>query len=248
MTRIRMTSTRTTSTRTTRTRTTDTLTTGTRTTGTRTTDTRSTGTRALARRAALAATAVASALVLAACGGDGDGGGADRPDAASGAEKTPAAHNAQDVSFAQGMIPHHQQALEMAEVAADRASSAQVKDLATRIEKAQDPEIRTMSGWLKAWGEDVPSAAPGMDHSGHSGMAGMMDQEDMDKLSKASGKAFDTLFLTLMVEHHEGAVEMAEDEKAKGAYGPATELAGDVVTAQTAEIEEMNKLLGKSGS
>jgi uncharacterized protein (DUF305 family) len=231
--------------------------TGTRTTRTRTTGSRTTGGRALARRAALAATAVASALVLAACGGGGDGGGADRPDAASGAEKSRTAHNAQDVSFAQGMIPHHQQALEMAEVAADRASSAQVKDLAARIEKAQDPEIRTMSGWLKAWGVDVPSAAPGMDpsgnsgHSGHSGMAGMagmMDEEDMDKLSKASGKAFDTLFLTLMVEHHEGAVEMAETEKAKGAYGPATELAGDVVTAQTAEIEEMNKLLGKSGS
>ncbi|WP_425315485.1 DUF305 domain-containing protein [Streptomyces viridochromogenes] len=231
--------------------------TGLRMTGFRTSGTRVTGARPLARRAALAATAVTAALVLAACGGD------DRPDTASSADKTPSthksqsqsqSHNAQDVSFAQGMIPHHQQALEMAELAADRASSAQVKDLAARIEKAQDPEIRTMSGWLKTWGEDVPSAAPGMDHSGHSGgsdasgMPGMMGEDDMAELSKASGKTFDTLFLTLMVEHHEGAVEMAEGEKAKGEYGPATELADDVITAQTAEIKEMNKLLGKSGS
>ncbi|WP_217210884.1 DUF305 domain-containing protein [Streptomyces sp. AC550_RSS872] len=200
------------------------------------------------RRAALAAAAVTSAFVLVGCGAD------DQPDtAASGAGQTTEAHNAQDVSFAQGMIPHHQQALQMAEMAADRASSAQVKDLAARIEKAQDPEIRTMTGWLKTWGEDVPSAAPGgMDHSGHSGgsdasgMPGMMGEDDMAKLSKASGKAFDALFLNLMVEHHEGAVEMAEDEKAKGEYGPATGLADAVVTAQTAEIEEMNKLLGKN--
>ncbi|MFE6620738.1 DUF305 domain-containing protein [Streptomyces sp. NPDC057740] len=195
-----------------------------------------TSTRALTRRAALAATAVTAALVLTACGGD------ESPAAA------PKEHNAQDVSFAQGMIPHHQQALQMAELAAGRASSAQVKDLAARIEKAQDPEITKMTGWLKSWGEDVPSAAPGMDHSGHSAMAGMMDQEDMDKLSKASGKTFDTLFLTLMVEHHEGAVEMAEAEESKGRYRPATELADDVVTAQSAEIEEMNKLLGKNRS
>jgi uncharacterized protein (DUF305 family) len=149
------------------------------------------------------------------------------------------------------MIPHHQQAVQMAEMAADRASSAAVKDLASRIREAQDPEIRTMSGWLKTWGEDVPSAMPDMDHSGgHSGgsdMAGMMDGKDMDALSKASGKAFDTMFLTMMVEHHEGAVEMATTEKDKGEYGPATELADAVITAQTAEIREMNKLLGKSG-
>ncbi|GHH04836.1 DUF305 domain-containing protein [Streptomyces lanatus] len=209
--------------------------------------------RTLARRAALASTATAAALVLAACGG---GGGDDASDtspsssSSAGADAAAGAHNDQDVSFAQGMIPHHQQALEMAEMAADRASSAEVKDLAARIRKAQDPEIRTMSGWLKEWGEDVPSAMPGMDHSGHSGgsgMAGMMDQKDMDKLSDASGKAFDTLFLTLMVEHHEGAVEMAGTEKAKGAYAPATKLADAVVTGQTAEIEEMNKLLGKTG-
>lgn len=206
-----------------------------------------TSTRTLVRRAALAATAATAALVLAACGGAG---GSDTPSDAqtsssAGADATADTHNDQDVSFAQGMIPHHQQAVQMAEMAADRASSAEVKDLASRIQKAQDPEIRTMSGWLKAWGEDVPSAMPGMDHSAHSGAAGMMDQEDMDKLSKASGKDFDTMFLTMMVEHHEGAVEMAGTEKDKGRYGAAKKLADAVVTTQTAEIEEMNELLGK---
>ncbi|MEU3172971.1 DUF305 domain-containing protein [Streptomyces sp. NPDC007000] len=189
--------------------------------------------RSLARRTGLVATAATAALVLAACGGnDGsDTGSGAQTSASAGAEDTAGAHNDQDVSFAQEMIPHHQQALQMAEMAATRASSAEVEDLASRIEKAQDPEIETMSGWLESWGEDVP---------------GMMDTEDMDELMKASGKGFDTMFLTMMVEHHEGAVEMATTEKDEGRYGPAKKLASDIITAQNAEIEEMNKLLGRS--
>ncbi|MGW2045079.1 DUF305 domain-containing protein [Streptomyces sp. NPDC001858] len=198
-------------------------------------------TRTLTRRAVLAAAAVTAAFTLAACGNDD---GSD--------SKAAGGHNEQDVSFAQGMIPHHRQALGMARLAAGRASSAEVEDLAARVEKAQDPEITTMSGWLTSWGEDVP-ATSGMNHSGDSGssgahgMPGMMDGSDMAELAKASGTDFDSLFLTLMVEHHEGAVDMAEAEKDKGEYGPATSLADDIVTAQSAEIAEMNKLLGKSG-
>jgi uncharacterized protein (DUF305 family) len=199
------------------------------------------------------AAAATAALVLAACGGDGGNGhtegGHGSASSSASSSSSADAHNAQDVSFAQGMIPHHRQALEMARSAADRASSAEVEDLAARVEKAQDPEIETMTGWLKAWGEDVPSgtgAMPGMDHSGDAGMPGMMDDQDMAELEQASGTAFDTLFLTMMVEHHEGAVEMATAEKEKGAYGPATAMADDIVTAQTAEIAEMKKLLGKS--
>lgn len=209
--------------------------------------------RTLARRAALVAATGAAAVVLAACGGDGAdraAGGAGHGDAGShGPTGTPSAtgaHNPQDVTFAQGMIPHHRQALEMARLAGGRASSGAVKDLAGRIEKAQDPEIRTMTGWLKTWGEDVPRAGGGMDHSesGHSGMPGMMGDEDMAALERLTGKAFDHQFLTLMVEHHEGAVEMARTEQSKGRYGPAKAMAGDIVTAQQAEIREMNGMLG----
>ncbi|MFE1315653.1 DUF305 domain-containing protein [Streptomyces sp. NPDC058755] len=210
--------------------------------------------RIFTRRAALIATTATAALVLAACGGGSEGSGRSGHDSASsssGAAATAGAHNTQDVSFAQGMIPHHQQALEMAQLAAGRASSAQVKDLASRIEKAQDPEIQTMSGWLKSWGEDVPmshgsmGSMPGMDHSSHSGMPGMMDAKDMGELKKMSGEDFDAMFLTMMIEHHKGAVEMATTEKGKGKYGAATSMADDIVTTQNAEITEMNKLLGK---
>ncbi|MCX5252988.1 DUF305 domain-containing protein [Streptomyces canus] len=197
------------------------------------------------RFAALTVTAV---FALAACGGGEDSGSAASSPSVS-AEASAGAHNAQDVSFAQGMIPHHQQAMEMAELADGRAASSQVKDLAARVEKAQGPEITTMTGWLKAWDEKVPESMPGMDHSGMDGMdgmAGMMDSADMDKLKKASGKDFDSMFLTMMVEHHEGAVEMATTEKAKGEYKAATAMAGDIVTAQNAEISEMKKLLGES--
>ncbi|WP_405745531.1 DUF305 domain-containing protein [Streptomyces canus] len=194
------------------------------------------------RFAALTVTAV---FALAACGGGDDSGSAASSPSVS-AESSVGAHNAQDVSFAQGMIPHHQQAIEMAELADGRAASAQVKDLAARVEKAQGPEITTMTGWLKAWDEKVPESMPGMDHSGMDGMAGMMDSADMGKLKKASGKDFDSMFLTMMVEHHEGAVEMATTEKAKGEDKAATAMAGDIVTAQNAEISEMKKLLGEN--
>ncbi|MFD9394203.1 DUF305 domain-containing protein [Streptomyces sp. NPDC060000] len=221
-------------------------------------------TRTLTRRAVLGAVSVGAVLALAACGnsgGDSDSSGDAGSDSSASApagagttaDATAGAHNAQDATFAQGMIPHHRQALEMAELAADRASSAQVKDLASRIEKAQDPEIRTMSGWLTSWGEDVPAASggtaksmPGMDHPAGSGMPGMMDGSDMEMLEKASGTDFDTMFLTMMIEHHKGAVDMAGTEKNKGEYEPATSMADGIITAQTAEIAEMNKLLGKS--
>jgi uncharacterized protein (DUF305 family) len=200
------------------------------------------------RTTRFAALTVSAVFALAACGGGDDSGSAASSPSVS-AEASADAHNAQDVSFAQGMIPHHQQAIEMAELADGRAASTQVKDLAARVEKAQGPEISTMTGWLKAWDEKVPESMPGMDHSGMEGMdgmAGMMDGADMDKLKKASGKDFDSMFLTMMVEHHEGAVEMATTEKAKGEYKAATAMAGDIVTAQNAEISEMKKLLGES--
>ncbi|MFJ6569104.1 DUF305 domain-containing protein [Streptomyces sp. NPDC091292] len=207
--------------------------------------------RTLVRRTSLAVAAGVATVVLAACSG---GGGHDMGSmgsdatpsgkASATASATAGGHNAADVTFAQDMIQHHRQAVEMADLADGRAGSKEVKDLAVKIKGAQDPEIRTMSGWLTSWGEQVPEEMSGMGHDMSSSMPGMMSAADMDALKKASGTEFDKQFLTLMVKHHEGAVEMAKTEQSKGEYGPATRLADDVIKAQTAEIEQMNKLLG----
>ena len=214
-----------------------------------------TASRGFLRRAALTVTAGAAALVLTACGGDSDGNSHDMgsmasesgsPKAGSSGKPGAGGHNKADVGFAEEMIQHHRQAVDMAELADSRAVSPEVKELATKIKGAQDPEIETMSGWLTAWGEKVPEDMAGMGHDMGSGMPGMMSADDMADLEKASGAAFDEKFLKLMVEHHEGAVEMAETEKTEGKYGPAIDLAEDVITAQTAEIEQMNKMLDKA--
>ncbi len=119
-----------------------------------------------------------------------------------------------------------------------------MKKLAEQIKKAQDPEIKTLSGWLTSWGEQVP-AEGAMDHSAH-GTGGMMTTEEMDELDKASGTAFDTAFMEMMIKHHEGAVAMARTEKAEGAFPDAKKMADAIITSQTAEIARMNDFLGKS--
>lgn len=151
-------------------------------------------------------------------------------------------HNAADMTFAKDMIVHHGQAIVMARLATTRASSPPVKALAQRIEKAQDPEITTMSGWLRAWGEDVPSTDPAHG-GGHGSMPGMMSAEEMTRLAGASGAAFDRMFLEMMIRHHEGAIEMAQAERKDGRNPDAKALAAQIETAQTAEIREMRTLL-----
>ncbi|WP_326609427.1 DUF305 domain-containing protein [Streptomyces scopuliridis] len=200
--------------------------------------------RRAARRAATAAAVTTAALTLAACGGDnGSPSSTASTSASAPASAAGSAHNAADVSFAQGMIPHHRQAVEMADLAATRASSPEVKKLAAEIKKAQDPEIKTLSGWLTTWDAQVPTQGS-MDHSGHA-MPGMMADSDMSTLEKASGPAFDTAFLKLMVKHHEGAVEMARTEKSAGADQSAKDMADAIITSQSAEITRMNTLLDK---
>ncbi|MFC9841871.1 DUF305 domain-containing protein [Streptomyces sp. NPDC060223] len=208
--------------------------------------------RTIIRRTAFAAAVASAALVLAACGSEGGSGGHDMGSMESGSGPTatasakPGEHNDADVSFATEMIQHHRQAIEMAGLADSRASAQQIKDLATKIKGAQAPEIKTMSGWLTSWGEAVPEDMSGMEHGTSSAMPGMMSDADMAKLEKASGADFDTMFLTMMVQHHEGAIEMAKTEQANGMYGPAKQLADAVVTAQTAEIEQMKQMLDES--
>ena len=149
--------------------------------------------------------------------------------------------NKADVSFAQGMIPHHRQATEMADMAESRSKNSDVRELASKITAAQQPEIDLMSGWLESWGEEVPEEMSGMDHSG--GMTGMMSSEDMAALEKSSGDDFDQMFLTMMIEHHEGAIEMAKTEEQEGKDKDAITLAQKIQKDQAAEIRTMEELL-----
>ncbi|MFH9738867.1 DUF305 domain-containing protein [Streptomyces roseolus] len=203
-------------------------------------------TRALGLTGAVAA----AALLLAACGNDDTMSGMDHggtssatttataAPSASGTSGTSGTFNDADVMFAQMMIPHHEQALEMAELADGRAEDADVKKIVAAIEKAQDPEIRKMKAWLRGWGQPESAGT-------HHGMAGMMSEQDMKDLAAAKGKDFDRTFAELMIAHHEGAVEMAKTEQKNGGNAEAKALAGEVVTAQTAEITELRKILDR---
>ena len=201
------------------------------------------------KRIAMLIVALGTSITLAACGSNDSTTGASTSTDSTSASASASEHNPADVSFAQGMIPHHRQALMMAGMAADRASMPEVKDLASRIKAAQDPEIQTMSGWHKSWGEDVP-ADGSMGMGGGQGsssmpMAGMMTNDEMSELMGMGGSGFDRMFLTSMTEHHKGAIEMAKTEQAQGSYLPAKELAAKISQDQQAEITEMADLLAK---
>ena len=176
------------------------------------------------------------ALLLGGCGGDDDAGG--------GGGK---GFNAQDVSFARDMIPHHQQAVEMSDLVPSRSQNPKVIALAAQIKQAQAPEITTMTGFLTTFGEPLDGGGSG-GHGGHGGGGahsgmGMVSDEDLAKLRSASGTEFDRLFLTQMTAHHEGAIDMARAEMSKGEHPPAKDLAQQIATSQEKEISEMKSLL-----
>ena len=156
-----------------------------------------------------------------------------------------AVFNDADVTFAQMMIVHHRQAVDMATLADGRAGEAKVKDLTAKIKAAQDPEIATMTGWLTTWGQ--PTAAPdgGGHGTGHADMPGMMSDADMAKLKAATGGAFDKQFLTMMIAHHQGAVTMSKEQLRKGSHPETKTLAQKIITDQQSEIAEMSTLLGQ---
>ncbi|TGB09544.1 DUF305 domain-containing protein [Streptomyces sp. MZ04] len=209
--------------------------------------------RTVRRRIALAGVVAAGSLLLAACGnGDDAMGGMDHgSDSTAAASKEPgkdadtsADFNDADVTFAQGMIPHHQQAIEMSELAETRASDAEIKKLAGQIKKAQGPEIKTLQGWLKSW--DKPTGMEsGMDHSEHGGMGGMMSEQDMKDLEAAKGAKFDRAFAEMMIEHHNGAIEMAEDEKKNGKSADAKKMAEAIIKGQSTEVARFEKILDR---
>lgn len=177
-------------------------------------------------------------LALAACGTNGNATGGD------GTTSSAATFNHADATFAQDMIPHHQQAVVMAKMAGSHSASPEVNKLATEIAGAQGPEIETMTKWLNKWKQKMPSST-GQDMGGmnSSSMPGMMSSADMSSLDRARGKDWDRMFLTMMVKHHTGAIEMARSEQADGKNADAVALAKKIEAAQTTEIATMKAML-----
>ncbi|RXZ47442.1 DUF305 domain-containing protein [Agromyces fucosus] len=198
--------------------------------------------RGLARTLPAVALGIAGLLALTGCaanGGDTSGGGHDGHSMTGTETEAPAAAGtAADVMFAQMMIPHHEQALEMSGIVlAKDGLDPEVAALAEEIQSAQGPEIAQLEAWLDEW--DAPREMPGGGH----GMSGMLSDDELAALESADAATASRLFLEQMIEHHEGAVEMAEDEIASGSHEGAIEMAEAIVATQTAEIERMQALL-----
>ena len=151
-----------------------------------------------------------------------------------------------DVRFMQDMIPHHHQAIVMADLVRDRTNRQELIDVADRINASQDDEIAFMKRWLKERGQEAPD--PSAHHAMHvtHKMAGMATPEQMEELAAAKGTEFDRLFLTLMMTHHKGALTMVGEllKQDGSAYDPVLfEFTSEVTNSQSSEIERMNALL-----
>ncbi|MFF7643889.1 DUF305 domain-containing protein [Streptomyces canus] len=202
-----------------------------------------------ARRIAAVGVVAAGAVLLSACSSNSDGmggmSGMDHGSSKSSATATATAkatdYNDKDVTFAQSMIPHHQQAVEMAKLADSRASDSEIKGLAAKIEKAQAPEIKTMTGWLQSWGKPTVMG----DMTGMSMGDGMMSDKDMKSLKAMKGTAFDKMFAQMMIDHHNGAISMAKTEQKSGQNADAKKMADDIVTGQSAEVKQLQTILDR---
>ena len=149
-----------------------------------------------------------------------------------------------DVEFMQGMIAHHAQAIYMSRMAEAHRANPRVLRLAMKIDQSQVAEIIIMQDWLRSYGQVAPDTSSWRTMK----MAGMLTEEQLKELDKATGVEFDRAFLTLMIQHHEGAIKMVDDLFATPRAGQEVDVnvfANDVVSAQTAEIGIMRKLLGE---
>ena len=202
------------------------------------------------KAAASAAAILLATMALAGCGDDSNSGSVPgtnhgtKSTAAPSSAATPAGEfNDADVTFATQMIPHHQQALQMASMAGYQATTPEVKQLATAIQAAQDPEIKLMSGWLTKWGKPVPSPQHGGHGTGE--MPGMVTEDDLHELGEQKGSMFDRMWILMMIKHHQGAVTMAKTEQTTGKDPAAIALAKKIETDQTREIAAMKRRLGQ---
>ncbi|MGN5236623.1 DUF305 domain-containing protein [Rhodococcus sp. SJ-3] len=200
---------------------------------------------------AVSATALAVVFAAAACSDSGTDATATSSPATSSATTSAAeeaaAHNDADVMFAQMMLPHHAQAIEMSDMMLVKEDiPTEVTVLAEQIKAAQGPEIEQLESWLEQWGE--PTLMPQEDHDmpgmddNMSGMEGMMSEQDMQALADAQGTDAAQLFLTQMIAHHEGAVAMAQNEIDDGQFPDAVSMARAIVETQQQEIDTMRQL------
>ena len=200
------------------------------------------------RALALPAVALLAAGTLAACGSSSSMNMSASSSAAQSsappATAAPATPSPADVMFAQMMIPHHEQAVVMSDYALENTSNPEVLALAEQIKAAQQPEIEQMTSWLEEWGVPVMSGMDAMGAHGGHGMSGMLTDEQLDELANATDADFDALYLAYMIDHHEGAIDMAEDV-ADSQDPRVAALAAAIVEAQRAEILEMQRLLGE---
>ncbi|KQQ28636.1 DUF305 domain-containing protein [Frondihabitans sp. Leaf304] len=185
----------------------------------------------------VSSTVLAATLALAGCSASSSSGSGMSGMGHSSSAAASDSFNDQDVTFAQMMLPHHKQAVEMSDMLLAKGSSvnADVVALAEKIKAEQSPEIIKLSGWLKDWNQ----SSAGMSGS----MSGMMSDGDMAALDKASGADGGKLFLTQMMQHHTGAITMAKTEVTKGKNADAVALAKSIVSSQSAEITQMKDLL-----
>jgi uncharacterized protein (DUF305 family) len=187
--------------------------------------------------------AAAAVLVLVSCGGlstnERTG-----PTGTSPAQSSQSAeHNAADVAFAEDMIPHHRQAVDMTAWVPSRSTNPDLLVMATHISSDQQAEIRTMKGLLAQWGvQDAPGHDNSMDHMGMP-VAGMVDGATLNKIQSLSGPSFDALWMTSMISHHQGAIAMAQNEIDQGRSPDAIQLAKMMISAQQREVAQMNHLM-----
>lgn len=212
-------------------------------------------------RTKIAAIAIAAGAVLAVSGCSNNDSGMNMPGMSSGATSSAsqsqssqsqpspaAAYNDADVTFLQSMYPHHAQAIEMAKLVPTRSQNQQILELAANIEKAQGPEMDQITALLQQFGKPAPSADMGDtgDMGGMTGMPGMMSPQQMSSLMVLSGSEFDKMWLTMMTDHHAGAIEMSDKELADGTNAESKKLAESIKSAQQAEIGQMKTLLNQN--
>ncbi|WP_435198272.1 DUF305 domain-containing protein [Janibacter sp. GS2] len=187
------------------------------------------------------ATAGAASLIVSGCSTGSD---TSTPESSSSSQSS-AQFNDADVEYARGMLMHHEQAIEMSDIVLDKPGiDPQVTTLARQIKKAQGPEITQMESWLTDWdqddsGDEGHGESMSEDGGGHDGM---LSPQALEELKAADGDDAEELFLDQMIEHHEGAVAMAQQHRTEGQDSQALQLSTDVIRDQKAEITTMREM------